>query len=66
MPAEQHYAANVTFVLHVQEHYVSGIQKKKKKKIQNKTKTKTKKQTVNTWHNSTILQLITYSNTVKP
>jgi len=27
MPAEQHYAANVTFVLHVQEHYVSGIQK---------------------------------------
>lgn len=29
MPAEQHYAANVTFVLHVQEHYVSGIQKSK-------------------------------------
>jgi len=29
MPAEQHYAWNVTFVLHVQEHCVSEISKRK-------------------------------------
>ena len=29
MPVERHYAWNVTFVRHVQEHYVSEISKRK-------------------------------------